>query len=696
MKKVELLAPAKDKKTAIAAINSGCDALYIGASNFGARKKVPNSLEDIKEIVDYAHRFYVKVHVTVNTILTDNELVEAQELIQKLYDIGVDAIIVQDMGIFKLAIDGKLPPIVLHASTQCDNRTLEKVKFFKELGVSRVILARELSVEQIKNICSPRPGEDVRRIGEGAIEVETFVHGALCVSYSGQCYLSYYIGGRSANRGECAQACRKKYTLVDDKGNIIAKDKYLLSMKDFNASEHLKELIDSGIKSFKIEGRLKDENYVKNVVAYYRREIDKLAKKTSSGKVFLDFEPDVKKSFNRGFTDYFLDGRKNPSTADAVPLPFSREVECIYNFDSPKSLGEKLGKITHVGRDYFEIGWQEGNKAGGQADFGKQCPHKNKLLPCLGKAGDNTGKDIINNKFRCNSAAIYENSLPSCLPDFCSSDSNQPRQFLIRQVHSQDGLYFNGQGCLVNKVEGNKIYPNKMDGIAVGLDVYRNFDSRFEKQLENSKTKRKIGVRFIYSDGILKAVDEDENSVVIELQAGEPPKNPDKMKENFVNQLRKTGESDFYAEDIEITGDIAFMPVSKINELRRNILDLLMAERLKNYKREIQKPLKYAEYPIKKLDYRANIHNKEAKSFYENCGCEVSEMSLESNPSTALHSPYIYKKSVELMRTKHCLKFAFNMCKSPKQLFLIDERGQKYPLQFDCKNCEMVILNSYN
>ena len=591
MKKVELLAPAKDKKTAIAAINSGCDALYIGASNFGARKKVPNSLEDIKEIVDYAHRFYVKVHVTVNTILTDNELVEARELIQKLYDIGVDAIIVQDMGIFKLAIDGKLPPIVLHASTQCDNRTLEKVKFFKELGVSRVILARELSVEQIKNICSPLLGEDVRRTGEGAIEIETFIHGALCVSYSGQCYLSYYIGGRSANRGECAQACRKKYSLVDDKGNIIAKDKYLLSMKDFNASSHLKELIDAGVKSFKIEGRLKDENYVKNVVAYYRCEIDKFAQKTSSGKIFLDFEPDVKKSFNRGFTDYFLDGRKR-----------------CFNFDTPKSIGEKLGRIKRVGKDYFEL----------DADVSKQ-----------------------------------------------------------------DGLYFNGYGCLVNKVEGNKIYPNKMDGIAVGVEVFRNYDTKFEKQLENSRTKRRIGVKFIYFDGILKAVDEDKNSVNIELQADEPPKNPEKMKENFINQLKKTGESDFYAEDIKIDDDVPFMPVSKINELRRNILDMLMAERLKNYKREIQKPLKYTKFPQHKLDYRANIHNEQAKSFYENCGCAVCEMSAESGS---------FPK--ELMRTKHCLKFAFNMCKSPKNLFLIDEKGKKYPLKFDCKNCEMVILNS--
>ena len=580
MKKVELLAAAKDKKTAIAAINSGCDALYIGAQNFGARKKVPNSLEDIKEIVDYAHKFYVKVHVTVNTILTDDELVKAQELIQNLYDIGVDAIIVQDMGIFKLALDGKLPPIMIHASTQCDNRTLEKVKFFNEIGVSRIILARELSLEQIKTIC-----------GLSQAEIETFIHGALCVSYSGQCYLSYYIGGRSANRGECAQACRKKYSLVDDKGNIIAKDKYLLSMKDFNASSHLKELIDAGVKSFKIEGRLKDENYVKNVVAYYRCEIDKFAQKTSSGKIFLDFEPDVKKSFNRGFTDYFLDGRKR-----------------CFNFDTPKSIGEKLGRIKRVGKDYFEL----------DADVSKQ-----------------------------------------------------------------DGLYFNGYGCLVNKVEGNKIYPNKMDGIAVGVEVFRNYDTKFEKQLENSRTKRRIGVKFIYFDGILKAVDEDKNSVNIELQVDEPPKNPEKMKENFINQLKKTGESDFYAKDIEIADDVPFMPVSKINELRRNILDMLMAERLKNYKREIQKPLKYTKFPQHKLDYRANIHNGQAKSFYENCGCTVCEMSAESGS---------FPK--ELMRTKHCLKFAFNMCKSTKNLFLIDEKGKKYPLKFDCKNCEMVILNS--
>ena len=590
VQKVELLAPAKDKKTAITAINSGCDAIYIGASNFGARKKVPNSLEDIKEIVDYAHKFYVKVHVTVNTILTDDEILKAKELIQKLYDIGVDAIIVQDMGIFKLAIDNKLPPIALHASTQCDNRDLEKVKFFDDMGASRVILARELSLEKIKEICANTNAE-----------IETFIHGALCVSYSGQCYFSHYIGGRSANRGECAQACRKKYTLVDEKGNIIAKDKYLLSMKDFNASRHLESLIDAGVKSFKIEGRLKDENYVKNVVAYYRQEIDKFAPKTSSGRVFLDFEPDVRKSFNRGFTDYFLDGRKR-----------------CFNFESPKSLGEKLGKITKVGKDYFEISRTDYKMAGGQAGI---------------------------------------------------------------KINSQDGLYFNGNGCLVNKVEGKKIYPNKMDGIAVGLEVYRNFDSKFEKQLENSKIKRQIGVKFYFKNRILTVTDEDENSVNFTIDSCEKAKNPEKMNENFITQLKKTGDSDFYVEDIEISEEIPFMPISQINEIRRTILEKLMNERLKNYKRELQKPLKLAKFPKENLDYRANIHNQCAKEFYENCGCEVCEMSAESGA---------FPK--ELMRTKHCLKFAFNMCKSPKKLFLIDEKGKKYPLMFDCKNCEMVVL----
>lgn len=327
LRKTELLAPAKNKIAAFAAINSGADAVYIGAPAFGARVAASNSFEDIQEIVNFAHKFNVKVHVTVNTILKDEELPEAVKLIEKLYEIGVDAIIIQDAGLMKLAVENKLPPIVLHASTQCNNRSLEKIKFLEEVGFSRAVLARELSLEQIKNICQNTD-----------IEIETFVHGALCVSYSGQCYMSCSIGGRSANRGECAQPCRKKYSLVDDKGNFIARDKHLLSLKDFNASKYLENLVNAGVKSFKIEGRLKDVNYVRNVTAFYRQELDKFSGKTSSGKVFLDFEPDLKKSFNRGFTSYFLEKR-----------------EKCFNFNSPKMKGEKVGKIVKSAEGWIEF-----------------------------------------------------------------------------------------------------------------------------------------------------------------------------------------------------------------------------------------------------------------------------------------------------------------------------------------------------
>ena len=320
---LEILAPAKDKQTAISAIEYGADAIYIGAPNFGARKNASNSLKDIKEVVNYAHKFFAKVYVTLNTILTDEELKPAQELIFELYNIGVDAIIVQDFSIF--AMD--LPPINIFASTQCDIRDVDKVQFFEQLGLKRVILARELSLEQIKEICE-----------NSKVEIETFVHGALCVSYSGQCYLSCALGGRSANRGECAQPCRKKYTLFDEKGNIYAKNAHLLCLKDFCAINELEDLIKCGVTSFKIEGRLKDENYVKNVVGAYNLALQN-HKRSSVGKVFYDFTPDVKKTFNRGFCTYCLkdDDRK------------------IFNFDTSKSLGEFLGTISNVTKKYFDI-----------------------------------------------------------------------------------------------------------------------------------------------------------------------------------------------------------------------------------------------------------------------------------------------------------------------------------------------------
>ena len=586
-KQTELLAPAKDFETAVAAIECGADAVYIGAPAFGARQAASNSLEDVEKLVNYAHKFNVKVHVTLNTILRDDELSKAVELIEKLYNIGVDALIVQDMGLVNLAIKEKLPPIVLHMSTQCDNRSLDKVKFFESIGASRVILARELSLDTIREICK-----------NTNLEIETFVHGALCVSYSGQCYLSYSIGGRSANRGECAQPCRKKYTLFDGDGNVIAKGKYLLSLKDFNASKYLSELVLAGVKSFKIEGRLKDKNYVKNVVLNYRKELDKISCKVSSGKVFTDFEPDVKKSFNRGFTTYFLNKR-----------------ERCFNFDSPKVKGEKIGKIKTSG-----IGWFE-----------------------------------------------FENRFEG--------------------LNAQDGIcYFEDselKGCLLNKVNNGRIFINKKVKIPSGTIVFRNFDSKFNDNLSTAKIKRRIGVNFEYSKGKITAIDENNNTASLKIDNLEISKNPQKMKDTFINQLQKTGESDFYSIGVKINSELPFMPISEINNLRRNLLDKLIEVRLQNYRREIQEPLQYAKFIKQDFDYRANVLNSEAKEFYEKCDCNILEPALESQGCF---------EGKELMRTKHCLKYAFDMCKSPKSLFLADEKGTKYKLKFDCKNCEMIII----
>lgn len=586
MKTVELLAPAKNLETGIAAIDSGADAVYIGACEFGARKNAPNSLEDIEKLVNYAHKFYAKVHVAINTILNNTELENAIELVKSLYNIGVDAIIVQDMGLVKAAIDGKLPPIPLHASTQCNNRTIEKVKFFDKIGLSRVILARELSVEQIKEICTNTD-----------CEIETFIHGALCVSYSGQCYFSYVNGGRSANRGECAQPCRLRYSLVDKDGKYILKDKYLLSLKDFNASNEIESLVNAGVKSFKIEGRLKDSNYVRNVTAFYNELLNKYAKRTSSGKVFCDFTPNVEKTFNRGYTTYFLNDR-----------------EQCFNFLSPKSRGEKLGKVKRITSKYFEI----------DAD-----------------------------------------------------------------IHPQDGICFiqNGEmsGFLVNKVEGNKVYPNSMNGLKSGTLLYRNFDSNFDKKLTNTKTSRKIAVEITLENGKITLIDEDNNKITANLPSGEAPKNIGKMTETFKSQMQKTGESIFYVKKFELKNtELPFMPISAINQLRRDLLDNLLAERLKNYPKEVQKPICYAEFPDKIADYKFNIFNDEAVKFYEECKVNIKEYALESSDNI--------KSGTEVMRTKHCLKFATGLCGKPcKPLYLENSKGIKYPLFFDCKNCEMVI-----
>lgn len=328
---IELLAPAKNLECGMEAINHGADAVYIGAPRFGARAAAGNSLEDIEALVRYAHLYRVRIYVTVNTILKEEELADTEKMIWDLYRVGVDALIVQDMGITRL----NLPPIPLHASTQMDNRTPQKVKFLAEAGFRQVVLARELTLDEIAKIHAACPDTPL----------EVFVHGALCVSYSGQCYVSQACFGRSANRGECAQFCRLSFDMVDADRKTIARGKHLLSLKDMNQIDNLEALLDAGASSLKIEGRLKDVAYVKNVTAYYRQKLDAILKRrkeyvrASSGTVRLAFRPQLDKSFSRGFTDYFLHGR----TPD------------IFSFHTPKSLGEEMGVVKEVRGNYFTV-----------------------------------------------------------------------------------------------------------------------------------------------------------------------------------------------------------------------------------------------------------------------------------------------------------------------------------------------------
>lgn len=325
IRSLELLAPAADKEVAREAILHGADAVYMGGPSHGARRKASNSIEDIRATVEYAHQFRARVYVTVNTLVYEKEIPAVEKLVWDLYRAGVDALIVQDMALLRM----KLPPIALHASTQCDTRTPQKARFLEDVGFSQIVLARELSLDEIREVC-----------GAVTVPVECFVHGALCVSYSGRCGASQMALGRSANRGECAQMCRLPYTLSNGEGRILERDKYLLSLRDFNASAHLEEMIEAGVSSFKIEGRLKDAAYVKNVTAVYRRAIDKVIaahpdkyRRSSFGESEINFVPALSKSFNRGFTDYFLQGRRPVTMASLL---------------TPKSMGEEISNVGEL------------------------------------------------------------------------------------------------------------------------------------------------------------------------------------------------------------------------------------------------------------------------------------------------------------------------------------------------------------
>ena len=484
---LSLLAPARDKVVAKAAIQAGADAIYIGAPAFGARQAAGNSLEDLAEVVSYAHTYGVQVLVTLNTLLHADEYAQAVTLAHALYKIGVDALIIQDMHL----LDYDLPPIRLHASTQCDNRTPEHVAHLRDLGFKRVVLARELSIDEIRAIHEAVPD----------IELEAFVHGALCVSYSGRCYISEVLANRSANRGACAQFCRMAYDLLDENKNEVLDDngqpihqRHLLSLQDLDRSAYLNELIDAGVTTFKIEGRLKDADYVTNVVAYYRDKLDRFADRTQSTEhrpiYTRSFSPNPEKTFHRGATDYFLHGRTRP----------------MANWDTPKSTGEYIGEVLEARGNTLRVRLKDG---------------------------------VV--------------------------------------LHNGDGLTIGSEGFSVNGVEGNLIKINKTLAVSHWpLALYRNNDVEFTKNLHS---ERRIPVDIIFREtengfelGYMKANSQELIAKSHFAFPHEVARNEEKAKESIRTQLSKLGDTPYVAREIRLDTKPYFIPISILNEWRRNTI----------------------------------------------------------------------------------------------------------------------------
>lgn len=601
--KIELLAPARNFETAVDAINHGADAVYIGAPRFGARQAAGNSVEDIARLVEYAHIFGVKIYVTLNTILFEDELFEVEQLISELYNVGVDALIVQDMGILHMNI----PPIALHASTQMDNRSVDKVDFLYRAGFEQVVLARELSLREIEEIHKAVPGA----------RLEAFVHGALCVSYSGRCYASQHCFGRSANRGACAQFCRLAFDLVDADGSVIIKDKHLLSLKDMNRSDSLEQMLDAGVVSFKIEGRLKENSYVKNVTAYYRKRLDEIFSRrpeftrSSYGVTRPQFTPSPEKSFSRGFTRYFLNGRG----------------EDITSFDTPKSLGEKMGTVTKVFRNYILV-----------AD----------------------GRAFANGDGAC----------------FVGKDGKL-------------------QGFRVNRVEGDRLFPQTMPEIHQGAQLFRNLNVVFEQEVARSSSPRKLRLDVAFAateTGFsLTATDETSLSVTIDAVCEKfLARTP--QRANLLAQLSKWGNTPFEVLDTKVLfEEDYFIPSSLVADMRRSACEKLLARHKDEYVRDVQKPLPQGiMLNEKSLDYTGNVANSLARGFYESCG--VGAVS----PAYELNAP----SEVPVMYCKHCLKYSLGWCSKSgnkhqykEPFFLVAGDGRRFKLSFDCKKCIMMVVS---
>ena len=616
-RKIELLAPAKNLECGIEAVNHGADAVYIGAPKFGSRAAAVNSLEDIAALVAYAHLYNVRIYVTVNTILKEEELAETEKMIWELYRIGVDALIVQDMGITRL----NLPPIPLHGSTQMDNRTPEKVRFLADAGFRQVVLARELSLQEI------------RRIHEACPEtpLEVFVHGALCVSYSGQCYVSQACFGRSANRGECAQFCRLPFSLVDADGKTIVRDKHLLSLKDLNQSEVLEDLLDAGASSLKIEGRLKDVSYVKNVTAAYRSKLDAIFARrkeyvrASSGTCRFDFTPQLDKSFSRGFTHYFLQGR-------------DREIS---SFDTPKSLGEEMGTMKEQRGNYLTVA-------------GVKPFHNGDGVCFLDEQGRLQG-------FRINRVDGNKLYPAGDVPRI------KPRTRLFRNFDQE-----------FERILARKSAERK---IGVGWEL-ADTSSGFALTVADEDGNR-ITLSFPYPKELARTP-QPEN---LRTQLGKLGNTPFEVMPLGGTDSPSATTAPAIAINLSQNW---FIPASVIADWRRQAIDKLTAARRITYRRELHvwKPTRHR-FPATSLTYLGNVMNTAARSFYQAHGVASVEPAYEKQavPEAVL----MFCKHCLRYSMGWCPTHQKGHSPYREPYYLVGTDGKRFRLTFDCKNCQMKV-----
>ncbi len=626
---IELLAPARDADIGIEAVNHGADAVYIGGPGFGARDKAGNEIGEIARLVEHAHRYGARIFVTLNTILRDDELEPARRMAWQCHEAGVDALIVQDMGLLQL----DLPPIQLHASTQTDIRTPEKARFLQDVGFSQMVLARELDLHQIRAIQA--------RVNDAVLEF--FVHGALCVAYSGQCFISHAHTGRSANRGSCSQECRLPYTVSDAQGRIIAHDKHVLSLKDNDQSANLEALVDAGIRSFKIEGRYKDMATVKNITAHYRLLLDRLLeqrpdlRRASSGRCRYTFTPDPEQAYNRGGTDYFVNGRQMDIGA----------------FDSPKHVGVAVGHIAQVGAEHFDI--DTGDRA--------TALHNGDALTWWDRQGELQGVPV-------NTAERLGDTRWRIVPNTPVAELKDLRR---------DAPVFRNRDMAWERVLAR---PSAERRIALDLTLAQT--------LVDGQPGFELALK-----------DEDGHRASARIaHPHEPARDTARAEAQLKEQLARLGGTIFEARRVRLAcAQPWFVPASVLNALRRDAVAALEAERARALPRlprarPVEPPVPY---PEDTLSYLANVYNHQAAAFYARHGVKLVAAAYESHEELG---------EVSLMITKHCVRWSLSLCpKQAKGVtgvqgtvraepLVLQHGDDKLTLRFDCKPCEMHVVGA--